>query len=337
MTLVDNTLIMQMRSLISKYDQWAPHRSFILIGVEEPFGTAGPDEDILYINQVLGDVYQASNGGVYRLVGNIKGPTGTQGITGPTGMTGPTGPRGPSHVHPHPLPCNEIRHDDCGRHYVHHNKDCEAPDGIILDHHSKCCEPSYDDCHCLDRNRSCVRPYILGDENALVITSQNDIPYSSHNNSHGGGNRPYELYPPNCGPPIPRIVCSEAVNITPQGLTQAILTLKATPQRVSSTIDVSFCGSFTDSCNNMTIKSNSSGKIVVTASTGNWSVSMTVDFVSGQSQWHGSFNRCLSLMPGFCNTVFITIGFQSCKNLTGITLQGPNDFVSARLIYDFIQ
>ena len=48
MTLVDNTLIMQMRSLISKYDQWAPHRSFILIGVEEPFGTAGPDEDIFW-------------------------------------------------------------------------------------------------------------------------------------------------------------------------------------------------------------------------------------------------------------------------------------------------
>jgi hypothetical protein len=111
--------------------------------------------------------------------------------------------------------------------------------------------------------------------------------------------------------------------------------LKATPQRVQSSIDVSFCGSFTDSCNNPMEVAPSNGKVVVTASTGSWSVSMTVDFVSGQSKWCGSFNRCLSLIPGSCNTIFVTLGFQSCGGLTGIRLTGTNDFISSRLIYDF--
>lgn len=36
-----------------------------------------------------------------------------------------------------------------------------------------------------------------------------------------------------------------------------------------------------------------------------------------------------------CNIYFKEIGFQSCKSLKGIILQVTNDFISARLIYDF--
>lgn len=326
-TAIDPSLETQIRYLYELYHNWYPTKANILVGTNSPSGSVAEREFSLFLNKNTGQVFYAADGGVWRVVADIKGPTG--GI-GPTGPTGPSNCRRHGHYDSCDYDCDDY-HEGC--HY-----DCEdncrykpncGPSHVYT-------SPSND---CQQREEYCGFPYNQSSHHGQSSYHHGQSSYhhnqsSYHNESQGQlccstrGNHPLG------DTPIPKVTQTEAVNITPLGLANSVLTLTAIPCTCNASIDVSFCGSFTNAINTMVQKAPTNGQVVITASTSFWNVSMTMDFISGQTKWSGAFNRALTLIPGTQNKVFISASFHSEENQTGITLMGVNDFISARLMYD---
>lgn len=74
-----------------------PHGRNVLLaaGSSNPASAPMPDSTSLFLNTHTGDVW-FSQGHVWTISGNIKGPTGVTGDTGPQGIQGVTGPQGDS-------------------------------------------------------------------------------------------------------------------------------------------------------------------------------------------------------------------------------------------------
>jgi hypothetical protein len=319
--LADINLPDKMLKLIHAFENWAPRKSSVYAAPGGPIGTVGEYESSLYVDTHNGHLYYASEGRPWRVIGNLKGPQGDPGPTGPTG------------------PCWRECHDKC------HDK-CrdKCDDGCNRDRH-----------HGRDRNygrdrHDDYRKHMWDDNSCNDGYSCDDyspVPYKGNRRDCG-----YDLDDPNCCPPqyyqhsrhsmqnhhrpmiFPRVVQGEAVSITPPSLNESVITLTVIPQRPAASLDISFCGSFTNSSGQMVDYAGVPGKVVVTGSTGSQSISLTVDFISGQAKWSGSFFRQICLIPGSTNKIYINVGFQSDGNATGITLMGINDFISSRLMYD---
>src|SRR5438105_1710543 len=103
------TLEQQVRHLFELYRNWYPTRANILVGTAPPTGAVPEREYSLFFNRHTGQVFYAADGGVWRLVGDIRGPTG--GI-GPTGPTGPSNRRRHGHYDTCGNDCGDY-HDSC--------------------------------------------------------------------------------------------------------------------------------------------------------------------------------------------------------------------------------